>query len=138
MQTIKIYTCDTYWQHILTDLGHIITPNSNESDINFDDLQIHTPVSILELQKIILDKSNHTDIIKEILHTDVNLPQLQHNIIVSLYKNDSLSIQELKKALGINENITTHIVENAIYKLRKEYGHNIIINKNGKYKLGRI
>ena len=43
---------------------------------------------------------------------------------------------ELKRLIGLSPDITTHTVENAIYQLRKKYGRDIILNINGKYKIG--
>ena len=66
------------------------------------------------------------------------LPALQRKIVVLLYKNPDISINELKELLGVLPNVTTHTVENAIYQLRKNYGHDFIINAKGKYKIGHI
>ena len=47
-------------------------------------------------------------------------------------------MRELKLAVGLSPDITTHSVENAIYQLRKTFGHDFILNENGGYKIGRI
>ncbi len=69
---------------------------------------------------------------------NVKLSNLQRRLIVMLYKNPNINIHDLKNALGVAPDMTTHAVETAIYQLRKTYGHDIIENVNGKYKIGRI
>lgn len=138
LNNIKIYTNDKYWTQILTDLGAVITDSQNIADIVFDDIDIQTPISIPELQQIVLDCANNTDIIGKIFGKNIYLPALQHKIVVLLYKNDGLNLADLKSALGVSPDITTHVVENAIYQLRKTYGREFIVNENGKYKIGRV
>lgn len=138
LNNIRIYTNDKYWTQILTDLGAVITDSQNIADIVFDDIDIQTPISIPELQQIMLDCANNTDIIGKIFGKNVYLPALQHKIVVLLYKNGGLNLADLKSALGVSPDITTHVVENAIYQLRKTYGHEFIVNENGKYKIGRV
>jgi len=138
LNNIRIYTNDKYWAQILTDLGAVITDSQNIADIVFDDIDIQTPISIPELQQIVLDCANNTDIIGKIFGKNIYLPALQHKIVVLLYKNDGLNLADLKAALGVSPDITTHVVENAIYQLRKTYRHEFIVNENGKYKIGRV
>lgn len=138
LNNIKIYTVDKYWAQILTDLGANITDSPNLADIVFDDINIDTPISIPELQQIIFDCTNNMDIIVKIFGKNVYLPTLQHKIIVLLDKNNGLSITDIKNALGVLPDVTTHVVENAIYQLRKTYGHEFIVNNNGKYTIGHI
>ena len=137
-ENIRIYTTDKYWNSILTDLGATVTDSSNTADVIFDDMNINTPISILDLQDIVLDCVNNTDIIHKIFGKNVYLPTLQHKIVVLLYKNPDISMSDLKSALGLLPDVTTHIVENAIYQLRKVFGRDFIVNKNGKYKIGCI
>ena len=47
-------------------------------------------------------------------------------------------MRELKENIGFLPDITTHTVENAVYQLRKKYGHDFILNENGKYKIGHL
>ena len=138
LSDIKIYTSDTYWNQILSDLGAVMVDSAKLADVVFDDLKIDTPVSIVDLQNIILSKVDNCDIIRNVFGSDVKLSNLQRRLIVLLYKNPNINIHDLKNALGISPDITTHAVETAIYQLRKKYGHNIIENINGKYKIGRI
>ena len=138
LSDIKIYTSDTYWNQIFSDLGAVMVDSAKLADVVFDDLKIDTPVSIVDLQNIILSKVDNCDIIRNVFGSDVKLSNLQRRLIVLLYKNPNINIHDLKNALGISPDITTHAVETAIYQLRKKYGHNIIENLNGKYKIGRI
>ena len=138
MEKIKIYTSDTYWKRILMDLGACVVDSSDVADVIFDDINFNAPISVDELQNIILSVFNNNDIIRDVFGRDVVLPELQRKIIVALYKNPNIQISELKMAVGLSPDITTHSVENAIYQLRKTYGHDFIINENGGYKIGRI
>ena len=138
MEKIKIYTSDKYWNRILMDLGACVVDSSDVADVIFDDINFNAPISVDELQNIILSVFNNNDIIRDVFRRDVVLPELQRKIIVALYKNPNIQISELKMAVGLSPDITTHSVENAIYRLRKTYGHDFIINENGGYKIGRI
>ena len=138
LSNIKIYASDKYWKQILTDLGADVVDDKNVADIVFDDINIPAPVSVIDLQNIIYDCANNTDIICDVFGKYVVLPALQQKIIVLLYKNPNMTMPEIKTALGILPDVATHTVENAIYQLRKVYGHNIIQNINGKYKIGGV
>ena len=62
-----------------------------------------------------------------------------NKIMDDFYKHDASSIgTKLKELLGVLPDVTTHTVENAIYQLRKNYGHDFIQNTKGKYKIGRL
>ena len=137
-ENIKIYATDRFWQHILTDIGVVVVDMPNVADIVFDDINIPAPISISELKSVIFNRMNNQDIIKDIFGRYIVLPILQHKVIVALYKNPNISINELKELLGVLPDVTTHTVENAIYQLRKNYGHDFIINTKGKYKIGHI
>ena len=104
----------------------------------FDDIDVAKPVSISRLKSIVFDSLDNRDIIKSVFGRYVVLPTLQHKIVILLYKNPDISINKLKELLGFLPNITTHTVENAIYQMRKNYGHDFIINAKGKYKIGHI
>lgn len=136
--TVKIYTCDECWKHIFTDLGADVVDTPNIADVNFDDIKISKPISVAELQGIILNYSGNQDIIANVFGKYVLLPRLHQKIIVLLYKNPNISMNELKSYLGVLPDVATHTVENAIYQMRKNYGREFIINNAGKYKLGHI
>lgn len=138
MENIRIYTSDKYWYQIFSDLGLIVVDLPNLADVVFDDIDIETPISIMNLQTLILNHVDNADIIHKIFGKDVVLSNLQRKLIVFLYKNPDITMRELKIALGVSPDITTHSVETAIYQLRKKYGHNFIINTNGKYKIGQL
>ena len=135
---MKVYTKDIYWKHILTDLGVEVSTESSMADVVLDEIGFQTPVSVKNLHNILINATGNTEIIKSIFGKEVFLPALQHKILVLLYKNPNMNVKELKSALGIAPDITTHSVENAIYQLRKTYGHDFILNVDGGYKIGHI
>jgi len=138
LDNIKIYTSDKYWNHILTDLGANLVDAPDVADVVFDDININAPVSVDDLQSIILSHFNNNDIIVDVFGHSVVLSELQRKIVVALYKNPNIQMRELKLAVGVMPDVATHSVENAIYQLRKTFGHDFILNENGGYKIGRI
>ena len=138
LENIKVFTSDKYWNHILSDLGMCVVDNPLIADVIFDDINVNMPISVDVLQNIILSKFNNNDIILTVFGHDVVLPELQRKIIVALYKKPDININDLKRVVGFMPDITTHSVENAIYQLRKTYGHDFIINEKGGYKIGRL
>ena len=138
LKNIAVYSTDKFWNQILADLGAIIAESPNVADVVFDDIAINTPISVAELKNIIFNRFNNTDIIRDVFGADVMLPALQRKIIVLLYKNPEITMSELKNALGMSPDVSSHVVENAIYQLRKNYGHAFIQNVNGKYKIERL
>ena len=135
---VKIYTSDKYWNHILADLGACLVETPDVADVIFDDLSINAPISVDDLQSLVVSQFNNNDIIANVFGRDVALPALQRKIIVALYKKPNIQMRELKLAVGLSPDITTHSVENAIYQLRKTFGHDFILNEKGGYKIGRI
>ena len=81
------------------------------ADVVFDDVNITTPVSVMDLQNIICDYINNTDIICNVFGKYVVLPALQHKIVVLLYKNPNMTMSELKNALGVLPDVATHAVD---------------------------
>lgn len=138
LDNIKIYASDKYWKSVLTDLGANLVESADCADVNFDDIKINAPISVEDLQNLILAQFNNTEIINDVFGRDIVLPELQRKIIVVLYKNPSIQMRELKLAVGLSSDIATHSVENAIYQLRKTFGRDFILNKNGGYRIGRI
>ena len=135
---VKIYTSDKYWNHILADLGACLVETPDIADVIFDELSINAPISVDDLQSLVVSQFNNNDIIANVFGRDVALPALQRKIIVALYKKPNIQMRELKLAVGLSPDITTHSVENAIYQLRKTFGHDFILNEKGGYKIGRI
>ena len=135
---VKIYTSDKYWNHILADLGACLVETPDVADVIFDELPINAPISVDDLQSLVVSQFNNNDIIANVFGRDVALPALQRKIIVALYKKPNIQMRELKLAVGLSPDITTHSVENAIYPLRKTFGHAFILNEKGGYKIGRI
>jgi len=138
LKDIKIYTTDKYWMQIFTDLGAVVSDNPNSADVVFDDSDLDAPISLLDLQRFILDRIENRDIIHQIFGADVMLSNLQHKLVVCLYKNPNINMRDLKKMLGILPGVASHVVENAIYQLRKIYGRDFIQNVDGKYKIGLV
>ena len=138
LKNIKVYSADIYWNRILTDLGAVMVDSPNVADVIFDDIDISAPISVVDLHNILLNRFDCPEIIQSLFGQYVVLPGLQHRIIVNLYKNPNITINELKNMLGVSPDITSHAVENAIYQLRKNYGHDFIINNDGKYKIGHL
>lgn len=138
LRNVKIYSSDRYWNQIFTDLGADFAESLNVADVVFDSTRVKKPISIPDLKKLIFDSLNSVDIIRQIFGKDVVLPTLQHKIAILLYKNPNISMPDLKKALGISTDVTSHAVENAIYQLRKIYGRDFIQNINGKYRIGHL
>jgi len=138
LENIKIYTSDIYWHQILSDLGADIVNSAKLADVEFDDININTPISVIDLKNVVLKAADNLDIVHCVFGETVKLSNLQHRLIVILYKNPNITMRDIKDLLGLSPDIATHAVETAIYELRKKYGHNIIENLNGKYKLGHI
>ena len=138
MESIKIYATDGCWRHIFTDLGATVVDTPNIADVIFDDIYTDLPISITQLKSIIFNSLDNHDIIEKVFGKYVLLSALQHKIVIALYKKPNISISELKEMLGFLPDVTTHTVENAIYQLRKTYGHDFITNAKGKYKIGHV
>ncbi len=138
LDNIKIYASDKYWKSILADLGANLVDSLDCADVFFDDIKINAPVSVDDLQNLILKQFDNNDIIINVFGHDVVLPELQRKIVVALYKNPNIQMRELKLAVGVMPDIATHSVENAIYQLRKTFGHDFVLNENGRYRIGRI
>lgn len=137
---MRIYSSDKVWRQILTDLHANVTDTKIPGVIDFDALNINlaTPITPLKLKSLILNAHNNSDIIRKLFNDDVQLPDLQEQILILLYKTGGMTVSELKTALGYCPGVTTHTVDTAIYLLRKAYGHDFIQNKNGIYTIGRI
>lgn len=136
LENVKIYASDEYWKHILADLGATIVDNANMADVVFDDINVVVPISATDLCGLVFSNMNNSEIIRQVFGTDVILPTLQHKIVVLLYKNPNISMGDLKKAVGVLPGVSSHAVETAVYQLRKKYGHDFIVNTDGKYKIG--
>ncbi len=135
---IRIYTSDTIWRQILGDLGAIVLGAPNSMDINFDNLEITTPISSLELKSLLLSVSDTGKILRLVFGNDVTLPRLQAQILVALYKTGGMTAGELKHELGYAPDVATHTIDNAIYQLRRTYGRGFILNTNGVYSIGKL
>ena len=120
------------------DLGATVSNDANLTDLNFDELNIRQPVTPIELKAAILAAADAGHILAEIFGKPVMLPRLQSEMVVLLHKTGGMTASELKVALGYAPDATTHVVDTAVYQLRRTYGHDFIINTNGVYKIGRL
>ena len=135
---VRIYSTDPFWRNILTDLGATVLDSPNATDLNFDSLNIVMPVTPVQLKAALLDAADYSNIIRKIFGDGVRLSNLHTQVVVQLYKSGGMSAAKLKSALGYSQDTTTHTVDTAIYQLRKMYGHDFIVNKDGVYKIGKL
>lgn len=135
---LRIYSSDTIWRQILTDLGATVLDAPATTAINLDELNLDTPVTLVGLKAAILAALDDTKITTELLGPGANLPLLHQQIIVALYKSGGMSMPQLKDILGYSPDVATHAVDTAIYQIRKNHGHEFIVNENGVYKIGHI
>lgn len=135
---LRIYTSDQIWRQILTDLNATVVDAPSATDLNMDDMDIPQPVNMLQLRSLLLSAADNSGILARIFGTPVSLPRLQTQIVVALYKSGGMTSPQLKNALGYAADTSTHTVDTAIYNLRRAYGRDFIINKNGIYTLGGI
>lgn len=135
---IRIFTSDIVWRGILTDLNATVLDAVTPTDLNLDDMDIRLPASPLELKAILLGAGDDSRILNKIFGRSVSLPYIQGRVVVALYKSGGMTSGELKSALGYAINTSTHVVDTAIYQLRRLFGREFIINLDGVYKLGWI
>jgi len=134
---IRIYSTNPVWRHILGELGATIVDTKNVLDVNFDEIEPTTNVSLTELKSLIVNSS--MCVLQNVFGK--NIPQLsdvQKNIIISLGRSGGMSGEELKNALGYMPGVATHTIDTAIYNMRKLYGHDFIKLENGVYKIGTV
>lgn len=135
---IRIYSADSIWRIILADMGAIVTDASAVADVNLDELDIVLPISPMALKTTILQAVDSGDVMRRLFGRDVTLPRLQGQIVTLLDKNGPMSVAAIKDALGYSPGASTHVVDNAIYQLRRTFGHDFIINQDGAYHLGKL
>ena len=135
---IKIFSSDTVWQHIVSELGATVTTDSVLCDVNLDALNLKLPISPARLHSVIVAEMNNDTIIDSVFGHHVSLSPIQTRIVTLLYKSGGMSANDLKIALGYAADATTHSVETVIYGLRKLYGRDFIKNTNGIFALGRV
>lgn len=135
---IRIYTSDSVWRQIFSDLNATVLDSPFSADLDFDDIILKKPISPIELKSLILSAIDNTYLLREIFGSDVSLSRIQAQIVVLLYKNGGLSTSQLKQALGYPSDVATHSIDTAIYQLRKKYGHSFIENNGGVYRLGKL
>lgn len=139
LSDFKIYSSDAFWRQILSELGATVSDKEDSTFLNFDALNIPLPARPItiktEIQKAI---DSNIQLLHKILGKKVQLPYVQAQIIILLYKSGGMSAADLRNALGYSPNATTHAVDTAIYQLRKTFGRTFINNVNGIYKIGQL
>ena len=135
---IRIYSGDAVWRSVLADLNAVVVDAPDIATVNFDELNIPTHCTVLELKAAILGAMDNTNIIQLVFGRNVALAPLQRQIIVLLHKSGGMTGTQLRAALGYSPRATTHTVDTAIYQLRRAYGRDIIKNIDGVYKIGGI
>ena len=137
---LRIFTGDDVWRKILNDFGAVVVDQKNIADVNIDSMGLVMPVAPLELKSQILNEIEQSQqkIIKQVFKKTVQLPRLQSQIVVFLFKTGGMSVADLKQVLGYAPDATTHTIDTAIYQLRKIHGYDFIKNENGKYFIGQL
>lgn len=136
---IKIFSSDSVWRQILSDFGATVPDSPDGADVNFDLLNIHLPASALDIKAAIQDVLDGDRlIIRNIFGHDIHLPAIQARIVIMLYKSGGMSGNDLRVALGYAPDATTHVVDTAIYQLRRTFGREFIQNNGGIYKIGKL
>lgn len=136
---IKIYSSDSVWRQILSELGATVIDTPDANYINFDALDIKKPATPIEIKTAVQNAvDGNIQLLHNIFGKSVKLPYIQAQLIITLYKSGGMSASDLRNALGYSPNATTHAVDTAIYQLRKTFGRNFIINADGVYKIGRL
>ena len=135
---IRIFTSDAYWRKILLELNADVQQDAIYADVNLDNMDFKTPISPMEFKVAVLDARDDTRVVDKILGRQVQLSPIQNRILRKLYETGGMTSDELKVVLGYAADATTHTVDTTIYGLRKLFGKDIIINKNGKFVIGRV
>ena len=135
---IRIFTSDPYWREIVTDLNAVLVDDANLADVDLDSLELHVPVSPLEMKAAVISALDDTKVLMSVFGRPVSLSPIQRRIVVRLKKTGGMTADELKLALGYARDTTTHTVDTAIYGLRKLFGRNFIVNENGIFKIGGV
>lgn len=129
---------DAVWREILRDLNATVLDVPNGGAVDFDALNVAPGINMMDLKALILAANDNTDVLLRVCGTPTRLPRLHAEIVALLYKTGGISINGIKDAIGYAPDATTHVIDNAIYQLRRTYGRDFIINDNGVYRLGRI
>lgn len=135
---IRIFTSDPYWRGIVTDFNAVLVDDANLADVDLDSLELHVPVSPLEMKAAVISALDDTKVLVSVFGRPVSLSPIQRRIVVRLKKTGGMTADELKLALGYARDTTTHTVDTAIYGLRKLFGRNFIVNENGTFKIGGV
>ena len=122
----------------MTDFNAVLVDDANLADVDLDSLELHVPVSPLEMKAAVISALDDTKVLVSVFGRPVSLSPIQRRIVVRLKKTGGMTADELKLALGYARDTTTHTVDTAIYGLRKLFGRNFIVNENGTFKIGGV
>lgn len=138
LKGIRIYSSNTVWRHILSELGAVVLDAPCVSAICFDDIEPDVTISCQDLKTLILNSADNSKILQSVFGGNVpQLSDIQEHIIVSLVRSGGMTGMELKNTLAYMP-VATHTIDTAIYNLRKLCGRNFIILENGVYKIGSV
>ncbi|MBQ0013565.1 MAG: hypothetical protein KBS86_03290 [Proteobacteria bacterium] len=136
---ILVFSSDSVWRQILTDLGANVLSAPTVLSVNIDDLHLNKPLSVIDLKMQLLRLMDNANVFKVLFGKNIPMfSSLQRNIIIAIYKTGGVSGKDLRDILGFSPDITTHTVDTAISQIRKTAGHDFIQNKNGKYIIGNV
>ncbi len=135
---LRIFTADKVWKKIFSELNATLVDSPDIMTLNFDELKFNTPLSCLELKRLIIDALDNTKILYKIFGKRVKLSDLQTQILVLLYKSGGTTVSDIKKYLGYSPDVATHTIDTAIYQIRKTFGTGFITNEEGVYKIGKL
>ena len=139
---IAFWTDDKIWAGILSDLGAVLTVTPADAGAALADLIFGAPGKKLtapELKSYVIAEIDRQrfDIINKVFGAPANLSPMQAKIIVGLYRagTNGLTAGDLRRMMGYSEDTNTHAADTAIYALRKTFGGDFIVSKEGRYKL---
>lgn len=135
---IRIFSNNPVWRHILLELGATVVDTPNVLDVNLDEIALNGPISPDVLKSVIVQHADNTKTLESVFGKNIPpLSDIQQGVIVALKRGGGMTGTELKTTLA-HMPVALHTIDNAIYELRKLYGHDFILLENGVYKLGTV
>jgi hypothetical protein len=132
---ISFWTDDKIWRGILTDLGAEFAPRDSA---DFAAPKFSHKMPPLELKAWIIKTidANESKIIKKICG-ETPISDTQRKIILKICKSGAggISASELQAMLGYSADAATNTVGTIVCQLRKIFGKDFIVSKNGRYNL---
>ena len=128
LKGVRIFSTDKVWRQILADFGATVTDVLAVTDVNFDELKISDVVNPMQLKAVILAATDGRQALSDVFGRHVILPQLQARIVGLLHKTGGMTYSDLRFALGMMPDTTSHAIDTAIYQLRQRFGREFIKN----------